>query len=65
MGVYATRRLQPATTTPWATMEQGTRVHAYQPRMPCRLPCPDDSNTVILQKPPAPQASTQQPGGQL
>ena len=28
MGVYATRRLQPATTTPWATTEQGARIHA-------------------------------------
>ena len=48
IGVYATRRLQPATTTPWATTEQGARVHAYQPRTPCHLPCPDDRNTVIL-----------------
>ena len=48
IGVYATRRLQPATTTPWAAMEQGARVHAYQPTTPCRLPCPDDRNTVIF-----------------
>ena len=48
MGVYATRRLQPATTMPWATTEQGAQVHAYQPTAPCRLPCPDDRNTVIF-----------------
>ena len=47
-GVYATRRLQPATTTPWATREQGARIHAYQPTTPCRLPCPSDHNTVIF-----------------
>ena len=28
IGVYATRWLQPATTTPWATTEQGAQVHA-------------------------------------
>ena len=48
VGVYATRRLQPATTTPWATTEQGARIHAYQPTSQCRLPCPDDHNTVIF-----------------
>ena len=46
--MYGTRRLQPATTTPWATTEQGARIHAYQPTTPCRLPCPDDHNTVIF-----------------
>ena len=34
IGIYATGRLQPATTTPWATTEQGARVHAYQPMTP-------------------------------
>ena len=48
VGVYATRRLQPATTTPWATTEQGARIHAYQPMTPFPLPCPDDHNTVIF-----------------
>ena len=48
VGVYATRRLQTATTTPWATTEQGARIHAYQPTTPCRLPYPDDHNTVIF-----------------
>ena len=47
-GFYATQRLQPATTRPWATTEQGMQVHAYQPTAPCRLPCPDDGNTVIF-----------------
>ena len=47
-GFYATRRLRPATTKPWATTEQGARVHAYQPTTPCRPPCPDDRNTVIF-----------------
>ena len=48
IGVYATRRLQPTTTTPLSTTEQGAQFHAYQPRAPCRLPCPDDRNTVIF-----------------
>ena len=48
VGVYATRRLQPATTTPWATKERGARIHAYQPTTPCVLPYPDDHNTVIF-----------------
>ena len=48
VGVYATRRPQPATTKPWATTEQGARAHAYQPTTPCRLPCPEDHNTVIF-----------------
>ena len=48
VGVYATRRLQASTTTPWATTEQGARIHAYQPTTLCRLPYPEDHNTVIL-----------------
>ena len=47
-GVYATRMLQPAITTPWANTEQGAQVHDYQLTALCRLPCPDDSNTVIF-----------------
>ena len=47
IGVYATRGLQPTTTTPWATTEQGAQVQAYQPPAPCRLPCPDQRITVI------------------
>ena len=48
IGLYATRRLQPATTTPLATTEQGAQVDAYQLTAPCRLPCPDDRNTIIF-----------------
>ena len=48
IGVYCTRRLQPATNTPWATTEQGACVHTYQLTRRCRLPCPDDRNTVIF-----------------
>ena len=48
IGVHPTARLQRATTTPWATTEQGACIHAYQPMTPCRLPCPDDRNTVIF-----------------
>ena len=48
VGVYATRRLRPDTNTPWVTMERGAHIHAYQPTMPCRLPHPDDQNTVIF-----------------
>ena len=48
VGVYATRKLQPATTTQCAATEQGARVHAYQRTNPCRLPCPDNHNTVIF-----------------
>ena len=48
VGVYATRRLQLATSPPWATTEQGAQVHAYQPTAPCRLPCPNDRSTVIF-----------------
>ena len=48
LGVYATRRLRPDTNTPWATTERGAHIHAYQPTMPCRLPHPDNHNTVIF-----------------
>ena len=48
IGVYATRRLQPAITTPWATAEQGAQLHAYHPMAPCRLPRLDDRNTPIF-----------------
>ena len=48
VGVYATRRPRPDTNTPWATTERGAHIHAYQPTMPCRLPHPDNHNTVIL-----------------
>ena len=48
MGVYATRRLRPDTNTPWATTERGAHIHAYQPTMPCRLPHPDNHNTIIF-----------------
>ena len=46
--MYATRRLEPAATKPSATTEQGARIHAYQPTTPCRLPYPDEHNTVIF-----------------
>ena len=48
MGLYATRRLRPDTNTPWATTEPGAHIHAYQPTMPCRLPHPDNHNTIIF-----------------
>ena len=48
VGVYATRRLRPDTNTPWATTERGAHIHAYQPTMPCRLPHPEDHNTMIF-----------------
>ena len=48
VGVYATRRLQPAATKPWATTERVADIHAYQPATPCRLPYPDEHNTVIF-----------------
>ena len=48
VGVYATRRLQPDANTPWAATERGAHTHAYQPTTPCRLPHPDDHNTVIF-----------------
>ena len=63
VGVYATRRLQPATTTPWATTEQGARIHAYQPTTPCRLPCPDDHNTVIFANASGTKSLTPAAGG--
>ena len=46
--VYATRRLRPDANTPWASTERGAHIHAYQPTMPCRLPHPNDHNTVIF-----------------
>ena len=48
VGVYAIRRLLPDANTPWATTERGAHIHAYQPTTPCRLPHPDDHNTVIF-----------------
>ena len=48
MGLYATQRLQSATDTPWATMEQRAGIRAYQPATQCRMPYPDDHNTVIF-----------------
>ena len=48
VGVYATRRLRPDTNTPWANTERGAHIHAYQPRMPRRLPHPDNHNTIIF-----------------
>ena len=48
VGVYATWRLRPDTNTPWTTTERGAHIHAYQPRMPCRLPHPDNHNTIIF-----------------
>ena len=46
--MYATRRLPQVITTQWAITEQGARIHAYQPTTLCRLPYPDDHNTVIF-----------------
>ena len=63
VGVYATRRLQPASTTPWANTEQRARVHAYQPTTPCRLPCSDDRNTIIFADPSGIMSLTPAAGG--
>ena len=63
VGVYATRRLEPATATPWATTEQGARVHAYQQKTPCNLPCPDDRNTVVFADACGTTSLTQAGGG--
>ena len=64
LGVYATRRLERATATPWATTEQGAQAHVYQPTAPCRLPCPDDRNTVIFADAPGTTNVTRAAGGQ-
>ena len=48
IAVYATPKIKPATTTPWTTATMGVCIHAYQPTTPCRLPCPDNQNTVIF-----------------
>ena len=48
VGVYATRRLRPGTNTPWATTERRAHIHAYQPTMPCRLPHPNNHNTIVF-----------------
>ena len=48
IGVYAVPRIKPASTTPWATTERGAHVNAYQPTSPCRMPQPDNQNTVIF-----------------
>ena len=48
VGVYATRTLRPGTNTPWATTERGAHIHSYQPTMPCRLPHPDNHNTIVF-----------------
>ena len=48
VSVYATRRLRSDANTPRATAERGAHIHAYQPTMPCRLPRPDNHNTIIF-----------------
>ena len=48
VGVYATQRLGPDTNTPWAITQRGAHIHAYQPTMPCRLPHPENHNTIIF-----------------
>ena len=48
LGMYATRRLRPDANVPWATTERGAHIRAYQPTTQCRLPHPNDHNTVIF-----------------
>ena len=48
IGVYAVPRSRRATTTHWATTTRGARIQACQPMSPCRLPRPDDENTIIF-----------------
>ena len=48
IGVYAVPRIRPAVPTPWATTAREAHVHAYQPTSSCRMPRPDDTNTVIF-----------------
>ena len=48
IGVSAVLRIKPASKTPWATTERGAHIHAYQPTSPCRIPRPDNQNTVII-----------------
>ena len=48
IGVYTVPLIRPATTTPWATTAGGACVPAYQQTCLCRLPRPDDQNTIIL-----------------
>ena len=61
--MYATRRLRPDANTPWATIERGAHIHAYQPTTPCRLPHPDDHNTVIFAHAPGTTSLTRAAGG--
>ena len=65
VGVYATRRLQTAATTPWATTKRVARIHAYQTTTLYHLLYPDDHNTVIFADAWGTTSLTQQPGGQL
>ena len=63
IGVYATRQIKPATTTPWATTTRGVRSHAYEPTAPCRLPRPDDRDTVNCADPSRTMGLTPAAGG--
>ena len=63
VGVYATGRVRPVTTTMWTTTELGARIHAYQPTTPCRLPYADDHNTVIFADAPGTTSLTPAAGG--
>ena len=65
VGVYATRRLRPDANTSWATTERGAHIHAYQPTTPCRLPHPEDHNTVIFADASGTTSLTPAAGGQL
>ena len=61
--MYATWRVQPVTTTMWATTERGARIHPYQPTTLCRLPYADDHNTVIFADAPGTTSLTPAAGG--
>ena len=65
MGVYATSKIKPATSTPWATTTGRARVHAYQLTTSCCPPRPDEQNTVIFADTSGTTGLTPAAGGQL
>ena len=63
LGMYATQRHRSDANTPWASTEQGARIHGYQPTTTCRLPQPDDHNTIIFADAPGTTSLTPAAGG--
>ena len=63
MEVYVVPRITPATTTPWAITVGIPRVRAYQPTSLCRLPRPDNQNTIIFADVSGTTALTSTAGG--